>query len=232
MDALKVFVGNLSYATTEEELGALFSQVGEPKVQLITRFGKSKGFGFVAFASQEQVDQAVQKFHGYDMDGRELNVEQARPMVEHPPREPRQRTPREPREPKDREPKEREPKLRKERAPREPREPRDDKEPREKRERKPRPERAERSDELSETMMFVGNLPFQVTSEDLTEMFQKYQVKSCRVVSGKFGRSKGFGFVDFQNHQGQQTALADFADAVVNDRTLVVKQAFVQQEQS
>lgn len=50
---------------------------------------------------------------------------------------------------------------------------------------------------ISETMVFIGNLPFEVTDADLTTMFEKYGIVSARVVTGRYGRSKGFGYDNF-----------------------------------
>lgn len=81
----KLYVGNLSYNVTEEDLRTLFSQAGEIKeVSLImdreTR--RPKGFGFVEMASQVDAEKAIQMFNEYEMDGRKLTVNIARPREE------------------------------------------------------------------------------------------------------------------------------------------------------
>jgi RNA recognition motif-containing protein len=79
----KVYVGNLPFRTTEEELANLFSQVGPVEsVSIITDrdTGRSKGFGFVSM-SAEDADKAIAQFHGTDFNGRALTVNEARPMV-------------------------------------------------------------------------------------------------------------------------------------------------------
>ena len=78
----KIYVGNLPFDATEEEVRALFSEAGEvTSVSLINdRFsGQSKGFGFVEMADQASMQNAIQKFEGYSFKDRELKVNIARP---------------------------------------------------------------------------------------------------------------------------------------------------------
>ena len=79
----KVYVGNLPFQTTEDDLSNLFSQVGQVEsVSIITDrdTGRSKGFGFVSMDS-EAADKAIAQFNGTDFNGRALTVNEARPMV-------------------------------------------------------------------------------------------------------------------------------------------------------
>ena len=76
MQGSKLYVGNLKYSTTEEELQELFSQVGEViEVKIIG----DKGFGFVEMSSQEEAESAKEKFNGFEFQGRNLRVDEARP---------------------------------------------------------------------------------------------------------------------------------------------------------
>lgn len=80
-----LYVGNLSYNTTEQELRDLFSQAGEiADLRLMSdgATGQSRGFGFVEMSTDEGADEAIKRFNGYDMDGRELVVNVARPRTE------------------------------------------------------------------------------------------------------------------------------------------------------
>jgi RNA recognition motif-containing protein len=84
MDA-KLYVGNLSYNVSEDDLRTLFAQAGEVKeVALIldrdTR--RPKGFGFVEMMSQADAEKAIQMFNNHDLDGRPLTVNIARPREE------------------------------------------------------------------------------------------------------------------------------------------------------
>ena len=87
--AKKLFVGSLPFSTTSDELGQLFSQAGEVEsANVITdrMTGRSRGFGFVEMAKAEEVDAAIKKFNGYQMDGRAIVVNEARPREERPDR--------------------------------------------------------------------------------------------------------------------------------------------------
>ncbi|HZS44452.1 MAG TPA: RNA-binding protein [Blastocatellia bacterium] len=77
----KLYVGNLSFQTTEQDISDLFSQAGAVEsVALITDrdTGRSKGFAFVEM-SQSDADDAVNRFNGQDFNGRNLTVNEARP---------------------------------------------------------------------------------------------------------------------------------------------------------
>jgi RNA recognition motif-containing protein len=81
----KLYVGNLSYSTTESELSELFAQAGAVKsVALITdrETGRSRGFGFVEMATQEEAQKAISMFNGNQMGDRALTVNFARPREE------------------------------------------------------------------------------------------------------------------------------------------------------
>jgi len=83
--AKKLYVGNLSYSTTSESLRAAFSQAGNVvSATVITdkMTGRSKGFGFVEFATDEEAAAAISMLNGKEVDGRALNVSEARPMTE------------------------------------------------------------------------------------------------------------------------------------------------------
>ena len=79
----KIYVGNLPFTTTEDDLTNLFQQVGPVEaVSLITDrdTGRSKGFGFVSM-SDDDAEKAIAQFNGTDFGGRALTVNEARPMV-------------------------------------------------------------------------------------------------------------------------------------------------------
>lgn len=78
----KLFVGNLSFETTSDEIRDLFSEVGAVEsCQVITDrdSGQSKGFGFVEMNSRMDADTAKEKFNGQDLHGRALKVDEAKP---------------------------------------------------------------------------------------------------------------------------------------------------------
>ncbi len=83
----KLYVGNLSYQTTEDELNSLFTQVGMVnEVALIKDrdTGSSKGFAFVTMSSEEEANKAIEQFNGKSMGERALNINIARPREERP----------------------------------------------------------------------------------------------------------------------------------------------------
>jgi len=78
----RLYVGNLSYDATEDDLNALFQEVGTcVKCDLVSdrHTGRPKGFAFVEMSSQEEADRAIEAFHGKSFMGRELTVNEARP---------------------------------------------------------------------------------------------------------------------------------------------------------
>lgn len=77
-----IFVGNLNYAATEDEVRQLFEQFGTvDRVSLITDrdTGRPRGFGFVEMPNDEEGDRAIEELNGVDLGGRTLNINEARP---------------------------------------------------------------------------------------------------------------------------------------------------------
>ncbi|HXO18891.1 MAG TPA: RNA-binding protein [Thermoanaerobaculia bacterium] len=77
----KLFVGNLSFDTTSEELNELFAKAGtiqSATVMTDRATGRSRGFGFVEMSSEEEAQKAISEFNGHDFQGRSLNVNEAR----------------------------------------------------------------------------------------------------------------------------------------------------------
>lgn len=84
--AKRLFVGSLPYSATSAQLEELFSQVGKTtSLSLITDkySGQSKGFAFVEFTTDAEADEAIKKFNNYELDGRKIVVNEARPREEH-----------------------------------------------------------------------------------------------------------------------------------------------------
>ncbi len=79
----KLYVGSLSYDTTQESLEKLFSEAGkvESAAVITDKFsGRSKGFGFVEMSSEADAKKAVEMFNGKELDGRTIIVDEAKPM--------------------------------------------------------------------------------------------------------------------------------------------------------
>lgn len=86
----RLFVGSLPFSTTDQELKDAFSQAGtvdEAKVIMDKISGRSKGFGFVEMATDEDAQKAIEMWNGKDLNGRALVVNEARPMEPRAPRE-------------------------------------------------------------------------------------------------------------------------------------------------
>ena len=81
---MDIYVGNLSYDATEEDLKKVFEEFGEiESVKIITdRYsGRSKGFGFVGMPNEEEAKAAIDALNGKEMMGREIKVNEARPRM-------------------------------------------------------------------------------------------------------------------------------------------------------
>jgi RNA recognition motif-containing protein len=85
----RLYVGNLSYSSTEDSLEALFAQAGtvvKCELMLDKFTSRSRGFAFVEMGTHEEAEKAVEMFNEQDLDGRNLRVNIARPREERPPR--------------------------------------------------------------------------------------------------------------------------------------------------
>jgi RNA recognition motif-containing protein len=83
----KIYVGNLPYDATEEELRQLFAGAGTvASASIVTdrETGRSKGFGFVEMATQAEAEKAVSMFNGHELHNRPLKVDLARPREDRP----------------------------------------------------------------------------------------------------------------------------------------------------
>ncbi len=79
---MKLYVGNLSFKTTEDQLREIFSQYGDvtsASLVMDRETGRPRGFGFVEFGNDEHAKAAIEGLNGKNMDGRDLTVNEARP---------------------------------------------------------------------------------------------------------------------------------------------------------
>jgi RNA recognition motif-containing protein len=82
---MNLYVGNLSYRLTEDELRQAFEEYGQVSSCTIIKdraTGESKGFGFLEMPNRDEAEQAMQSLNGRDLKGRKLNVNEARPRTE------------------------------------------------------------------------------------------------------------------------------------------------------
>lgn len=79
----KLFVGNLAYTVSDESLREHFSQVGNVESAMVIKdkmSNRSKGFGFVEMSSEAEAQKAIETLDGKELDGRNITVNEARPM--------------------------------------------------------------------------------------------------------------------------------------------------------
>lgn len=82
-----IYVGNLPFATTQEELETLFTQFGEiqsARIIMDRETGRSRGFAFVQMANDADADQAISSLNDQDFNGKNLRVNEARPREDRP----------------------------------------------------------------------------------------------------------------------------------------------------
>ncbi len=87
--ATKLYIGGVSYNTTDDGLQSAFAQAGNvvsAKIIVDKMTGRSRGFGFVEMATDEEAQKAIEMWNGKELDGRTLTVNEARPLEERPPR--------------------------------------------------------------------------------------------------------------------------------------------------
>lgn len=80
--AKKLFVGNIEWGVTDEDLQKLFAEHGEVEEAIIIKnkfSGRPKGFGFVTFVNDEDADKAIEALNDYELNGRKIAVNEARP---------------------------------------------------------------------------------------------------------------------------------------------------------
>jgi RNA recognition motif-containing protein len=85
----KLYVGNLSFSTTDQKLADTFAQCGtvqSAKIIMDRDTGRSKGFGFVEMATEEEAQAAIAMWNGKELDGRMIRVDEAKPMTDRPAR--------------------------------------------------------------------------------------------------------------------------------------------------
>jgi cold-inducible RNA-binding protein len=80
--SMKLYVGNLAFQTSSDDLQQLFAQAGTVESAAVVEdrdTGRSRGFGFVEMSSKEEGEAAISQFNGRELDGRSLNVNEAKP---------------------------------------------------------------------------------------------------------------------------------------------------------
>ncbi|KAI8465046.1 MAG: hypothetical protein J3K34DRAFT_438211 [Monoraphidium minutum] len=206
-----IFISNLSWGTDNSTLGEhLNSAVGGlVRVNVMMRDGRSRGMAIADFESPEQAQSAVQSLHETDLDGRTINVRIATPRVERPPRERREYGERsaygERRDNRYGEPRTYE---RRERAPRDDREPREPRAPRD-----------------PETLLYVGNLSWSTTWQEVKDVFSEagHSVAFADVKKGPDGRSRGYAIVAMNDSDSAGKAAEQLNQVELGGRNINVR---------
>jgi RNA recognition motif-containing protein len=89
-ERVKIYVGNLSYSTSEDDIRTAFGDFGtvdSADIIIDRNTGRSKGFGFVEMSDEAEAKAAIAGLNGKELDGRSLNVNEARPRAERPQRD-------------------------------------------------------------------------------------------------------------------------------------------------
>jgi len=226
----KLFVGNLSFKTREADLASEFSSAGKVvSANIITRGSRSMGYGFVEFETEEDALKAIPLMNKKTIDSRDINVEIATARDENNAPESRSQRRRfrggdrpagpgrvqryRPRNPEDAEgPSTRGSFPRRGRGGY--------------RGTHQRPDLSDRTP--SQTTLFVANLPFSLDDAGFEALFKDLRYKKAHVVVNRVGRSKGFGFVEFENEEDQLAAKAVAETLEVQGRVLTVKIALTE----
>lgn len=211
----RVYVNNIPWATDDAALSAHFAQFNPKSANVVRRpNGSSWGYGFVEFETSEQQQAAIAALNNSTLGDRQIACKQANLPVPRAPAttttttapgtgtaNPTTRPPRRPFSGPRRNNFRGGPR----RGPRRQQGP-------------PQPD--------SQTRVFVANLPFSVNDEELAQMFsERYPVKEAHVATWPGGQSRGFGFVDFADHDSQKGAIETFHQQHYGDRVVTVRVA-------
>ncbi|KAI7908001.1 uncharacterized protein BX663DRAFT_557200 [Cokeromyces recurvatus] len=246
----KVFIGNLSFSTTKESLTSFAESAGKVLEAIIIKRGRRPiGYGFVTFETEGAVQKAIKEFDHKMLDGREINVQMARPKEinnesehdtshrkkrsfrrrnnnnQHRRRRRRQRAESsstiDKKETVDQPKKDEVKRNQIEETPLD----ENKRSIKKKNNNRVKPERI--PTEPSKTTLFVANLPYATTSEELKDqVFKNYKVVSAYIARMRNGRSKGYGFVEFENEKEQLKALELTKDLALDGRSIYLKIAF------
>jgi RNA recognition motif-containing protein len=227
-EQMKIYVGNLSFQTSSEDLHELFSQAGEvvsAEVVEDKETGRSRGFGFVVMASREEGEAAIQQFNGKEFGGRNLNVNEARSHEDrggggggrggfggggnrggsNPINQPKPTVSKVPTEPKA---------SSKAETPKQTETPKKEVET---------PENDEDADETETVRIYVSNLSPETTEDALREAFEEFgEVKSVKLERDASGKSKGFGYVEMAADEAEE-AISELNGSELNGKKIQVK---------
>jgi len=248
-DVFKVFVGNIAFSTTNEQLKEFFKPAGDVKdANIITRGTKSLGYGFVSYATEAEANKAVEEFNKKELDGRQINVEIAKTKSPEERRGSGYRGGRRGYRGRGYRGYRRRGGYRGGYRGR--RDDGDDGRPRyrgrgrgyrgrgrgrgryyRRRNYRYRPRKSNPpTGEVSDTTIYVANLPFKLDDNELKNAFSNYNVESAKVIRYRSGRSKGFGFIKAKTQEDQQKILNEVTELEIEGRKLIIKIALASQQ--
>jgi len=225
----ELFVRGLAFTTRELALARHIETVAPVKdVHILMTFNnKSKGAAFVQLEDPSRIDEVVEKLNGKPLDGRYLEVVRAKPFADHPPSYPRRHKFRQvyyppypryyPPAPSRRPYGRRYPPV-----PSRVDEGGDDASHYRRRNRDPNPDRTQ-----SQLTVAVLNLPFVAKEDDMSDIFEGFEIVNPKISRNPTGMSRGVGFVTLLSHEEQQRAIQTVDSVVVEERKIHVVEAFL-----
>jgi len=246
-NVFKVFVGNISFQTTNDQLKEFFKPAGDVKdANIITRGTKSLGYGFVSYATEAEANKAVEEFNKKELDGRQINVEIAKTKNTEERKRFNGRRGYRGRGYRGRGYRRRGGYRGGYRGRRDDGD--NDGRPRYRgrgyrgrgrgrryyrrgRYNRYRPRRSQPpTGEVSDSTIYVANLPFKLTDEELKNSFANYNIESAKVIRYRNGKSKGFGFIKAKTQEDQQKILNEVTELEIEGRKLIIKIALASQQ--
>jgi len=241
---IKVFVGNIDYKVTDEQLKEFFKDLKFVDAAINKRKDVSVGYGFITFDDEEEAKKCVEQFDKKEFEGRPLKVELAKEKTETTKRRGsrrnlrgkgrrsnnsfRRRKNNEKKEKKESEASADE--ASSEEAKNESSGSESNTEGANKTKRTFRKKRfnhrkPREGGEPSKTTIYVANLPFKTDDEKLKEAFKDYEVSKVHVARYKGGKSKGFGFIEVENEEVQKKILVECSNKIIDGRAISLKVA-------
>ncbi|KAG0743433.1 hypothetical protein G6F57_001405 [Rhizopus arrhizus] len=216
----KVFIGNLPFKIKKESLVTFAETCGKIlEVIVIKRYRRPFVFGFITFETEQEAKRAAKELNKKELEGHEVHVEIARSNSPH--------------------------KVTRKRSTKKSAKKQKSTSTSSKEENtesnqesvldvveKKRRKRHSKKVEHSSVVIFIANLPFATNEQELKELFIDYKVVSVHVVRTKNGRSRGYGFVEFENEEETKKVLENVKDVVLEDRFIYIKPSLASQVKS
>jgi len=242
---IKVFVGNIDYKVTDEQLKEFFKDLKFVDAAINKRKDVSVGYGFITFEDEEEAKKCVEQFDKKEFEGRPLKVELAKEKSETTKRRGSRRNMRgkgrrsnnsfRRRKNADKDKKESEASAdegssneegKNESSGSESNTESSNKNKSRFRKKRFRQRKPREGGEPSKTTIYVANLPFKTDDEKLKEAFKDYEVSKAHVARfSKTGKSKGFGFIEVENEEVQKKILVECSNKIIDGRAVSLKVA-------